>query len=74
MKFLSKAWAAIKAVVKAYPGGLTAVLGVVVMLAAHFGLHVTVAELTLIGSLVIAAVGAVAHTTMVPKTKIPPKA
>ena len=61
MTFLNRAYAAIKAAVIAYPGGVTAVVGIIVALAARFGFHVTITELMTTYAIASAAVGTFVH-------------
>ena len=57
----NRIYTAIRAAVIAYPGGLAAVLGVIVALAARYGFHLTVTELMGVYALVSAVVGAYIH-------------
>lgn len=59
--FFSRAYAAIRAVVIAYPGGITAVLGIIVALAARYGFHVTITELMTAYAVASAIVGGFVH-------------
>lgn len=59
--FLSRAYAAIRGAVIAYPGGVTAVAGIVVAAAARFGFHVTVTELFATYAVASAVVGGFVH-------------
>ena len=71
--FVAKAYAAVKAAVLAYPGGVTAVLTIAVALAARFGLHVTANELMVVVSVVVAALGGFVHKTTVAKSALKSK-
>lgn len=62
--FLRRAYAAIRAAVIAYPGGLTAVLGIFVALAARYGFHLTVTELMGAYALASAVIGTYVHYTV----------
>jgi hypothetical protein len=62
--FLSRAYAAIRAAVIAYPGGLTAVLGIFVALAGRYGFHLTVTELMGIYAFASAVIGTYVHYTV----------
>jgi hypothetical protein len=68
--FISKAYAAVKAGLLAYPGGTAAVLGIVCAIVARFGLHVTVNELTAVAAVVAAVAGTFVHRTTVAKAKL----
>jgi hypothetical protein len=57
----ARLYAALRAAVIAYPGGLSAVLGVVVALAARYGFHLTVTELMGVYALAAAAIGTYVH-------------
>lgn len=65
--FVVKAYQAVKAAVQAYPGGATAVLTIVVALAARLGLHVTANELMVVISVAVAAFGTLVHTGAITK-------
>lgn len=61
---------AIKTFIASYPGGSAALLTVVVGVAARFGLHVTVNELTAIMSVCAVLAGLFTHKMTVPKAKL----
>lgn len=58
---LNRLYVAIRASVMAYPGGVSAVLGVIVALAARYGFHLTITELMGVYALASAVVGAYIH-------------
>jgi hypothetical protein len=64
LAFLKRVYASIKAALFAYPGGMAAVLGVAVALAARFGLHLTVNELTAAYAVAAALIGAFVHVAL----------
>lgn len=61
---VSRIYAAIKALVIAYPGGLAAILGIVVAIAARYGFHLTVTELMGVYAVASAVIGAFVHTAV----------
>jgi hypothetical protein len=65
----ARLWAALRAAVIAYPGGLAAVLGIVVALAARYGFHLTVTELMGVYALAAAVIGAYVHVAVKAKVK-----
>ena len=67
MGIFKRLFAALKAAVTAFPGGLIAVLDLVVTLAARFGLHLTADELIAGYAVILAAVSAYVHSVSVPK-------
>lgn len=69
--FLTSAYAMVKAGLVAYPGGTAAVLSIACAIAARFGLHVTVNELTVVVMVAAAVAGAFVHRTTVSKAKLP---
>lgn len=58
---LNRLYVAIRAAVLAYPGGVSAVLGVIVALAARYGFHLTVTQLMGVYALASAVVGGYIH-------------
>ncbi len=77
MNFLDRIYAALKAAVTAFPGGLAAVLGVGVALGARYGFHFTITELMSVYAVAAALIGAYVHfavkskvTTAVAKSKL----
>jgi hypothetical protein len=58
---LHRLYVAIRAAVIAYPGGFSAVLGVIVALAARYGFHLTVTELMGVYALASTVVGTYIH-------------
>lgn len=70
MNKLSALWAAAVAAVTAYPHGLAIVLNVAVILAARFGLHVTVTELVAIAIASHAGLATFTRSATIPKTNL----
>lgn len=67
---LLRIYAALKAAVTAYPGGLVAIFGVAVALGSRYGFHLTVTELMTVYSVAAALIGAYIHFVAVPKSKV----
>lgn len=61
MGFLKKMYGAVKAALLAIPGGTAVILPIVVAVAARYGFHVTVTELTATMAVASAVVGFLVH-------------